>query len=58
MPGTGRSGRQRRKGSAQYVVSENRRDFPPRQPSGRHMHEGIEYLTGQDFLTLILGSAE
>lgn len=47
-----------KEGSAQYVVSENRRDFPPRQPTGRHTHEGIEYLTGQDFLTLILGSAE
>ena len=45
-------------GNAQYVVSENRRDFPPRQPDGHHRYEGIEYLTGHDFLALILGSAE
>lgn len=45
-------------GNAQYIVSENRRDFPPRQPDGRHAYEGVEYLTGQDFLALILGTAD
>jgi len=26
-------------GGAQYVVSENTRHYPPRQPDGRHVHE-------------------
>ncbi len=37
-------------GSAQYVVSDNTRHFPPRQPDGRHVYQGIEYLRGHDFL--------
>lgn len=41
-------------GRAQYVISENTHDYPPRQPDGRHAHEGIEYLRGRDFLRLLL----
>lgn len=41
-------------GRAQYVVSENRRHYPPRQPDGSHTHEGITYLPGRAFLALLL----
>jgi hypothetical protein len=37
-------------GGAQYVVSNNRRDYPPRQEDGRHIYQGVEYLSGTDFL--------
>jgi hypothetical protein len=37
-------------GGARYVVSNNKRDYPPRQEDGRYMHQGIEYLGGKDFL--------
>jgi PIN domain len=43
---------------AQYVVSDNTRDFPPRRPDGRHVHEGIDYVRGREFLELILGDLE
>lgn len=35
---------------AQCVVSENTHDYPPRQEDGRHVYDGIEYLTGDAFL--------
>lgn len=38
-------------GGAQFVVSENTRDFPPRGQDGRHIYEGIEYLTARTFLS-------
>lgn len=41
-------------GRAHYVVSENRRHFPPRQPDSSHTHAGITYLSGRDFLALLL----
>lgn len=41
---------------AQYVVSENTRDFPPRQADGRYSYEGIEYLTGNAFMRLLAGT--
>jgi len=45
-------------GQAGFVVSENIRHFPPRAPDGRHVHEGIEYLTTRAFLErLAQGSA-
>lgn len=47
-----------KEGDAQYVVSENRRDFPPRQPDGRHVYEGIQYVTGREFRGMILDSEE
>jgi hypothetical protein len=37
------------------VVSDNSNDFPPRQPDGRCMYQGIEYISGDDFLDLVLG---
>ncbi len=37
-------------GDARYVVSENTRDFPPRQPDGRHLYGAVEYLRGRAFL--------
>lgn len=39
---------------AAYVVSGNTHDYPPRQPDGRYIYEGIEYLSGRDFLTRVL----
>lgn len=39
---------------AQYVVSENRRDYPPVGPDGRHLHKGIEYLPASVFLGRLL----
>ena len=41
---------------AQYVVSENTRDFPPRQTDGHYRYEGIEYLSGDAFLHRIAGT--
>jgi PIN domain-containing protein len=43
---------------AQYVVSENTHDYPPYQPDGHHAYEGIEYLGGDEFLTLLTGGVE
>jgi PIN domain len=40
-------------GNAQYVISENTHDYPPRQPDGRYLHEGIEYLGGYAFLDIL-----
>jgi hypothetical protein len=37
-------------GNAQYVISENTHDYPPQQPDGRRLHEGIEYLGAYAFL--------
>lgn len=42
-------------GSAQYVVSNNTRDFPPADQQGRHTWQGIEYLPSTVFLSDILG---
>ena len=39
-------------GGARYVVSENTRDYPPRQTDGRHVYQGIEYIPGAAFLAL------
>ena len=41
-------------GGARYVVSNNTRDYPPRQADGRYSYQGIEYVSGDDFLTLVL----
>lgn len=41
---------------ARYVVSENTRDFPPRDADGHHRHEGIEYLSGDAFLQVVAGT--
>jgi len=41
-------------GKARYVVSDNTSDYPPRQPDGHHGHQGIEYISGRDFLTMLL----
>ncbi len=40
--------------SAGCVVSENTRDFPPKDADGRHRFEGIEFLTVNDFLASIV----
>jgi hypothetical protein len=40
-------------GQAQYVVSENRHDYPPVEADGRYRYQGIEYLSGADFLDLL-----
>jgi hypothetical protein len=39
---------------AQYVVSQNVRDFPP-LVRGRHVHAGVEYLTAIEFVEDVLG---
>jgi hypothetical protein len=38
---------------ARHVVSENTRDFPPRDEHGRHMWQGIEYVQGAEFLSIL-----
>jgi hypothetical protein len=38
---------------AQFIVSENSRHFPPRDTSGRHHWEGIEYISTDAFLHAI-----
>ena len=43
---------------ATYVVSENTDDYPTRQPDGRYVHEGIEYVRGDAFLRLITSDLE
>jgi len=41
-------------GQASYVVSENTHDYPPPDPVGRHMYEGIEYLSAHTFIALLI----
>jgi hypothetical protein len=38
---------------AQYVVSDNTHDYPPRGTDGRCQYQGIEYISGRDFLALL-----
>jgi hypothetical protein len=45
-------------GQAQFVVSENTRDYPPPQADGRHVFEGIEYIGGAAFLARLTGGAQ
>lgn len=40
-------------GQAQYVISENTHDYPPRDAQGRAIYDGIEYLSGAAFLALL-----
>jgi hypothetical protein len=40
-------------GHAQYVISENTRHYPPQQSNGRHVYEGIEYMSARAFLSLL-----
>lgn len=44
-------------GHAQYVISENRRHYPPRQPDGRHVYQSIQYLGGQAFLEMLIAGS-
>lgn len=37
-------------GGASYVLSENARDYPPKDGEGKHVFENIEYLPARDFL--------
>ena len=39
---------------ADYVVSNNTRDFPPRSATGKHEWNGIGYLTPKEFLEFVL----
>ena len=43
---------------AQYVISENTRDYPPRDAEARHRFDGVEYLSGDAFLRLLTGEVE
>jgi hypothetical protein len=45
-------------GQADYVVSENTRDYPPRQSDDRCVYEGIEYIGGAAFLALLTRGIE
>lgn len=40
---------------AQYVVSHNTRHFPPLD-QGKHLYEGVEYLTAIEFVEDVLGA--
>lgn len=40
---------------AQYVVSQNTRHFPP-LVGGRHVYEGVEFLTAIEFIEDVLGA--
>jgi predicted nucleic acid-binding protein len=39
---------------AQYVISDNTSDYPPLQPDGRYAYQGIEYISGRNFLKMLL----
>ena len=41
--------------NAQYVVSDNTHDYPPRRDDGRHVYDGIEYIGGESFLHTLQG---
>jgi hypothetical protein len=41
---------------AQYVVSQNTRHFPP-LVDGRHVYEGVEYVTAIEFIEDVLGAS-
>jgi hypothetical protein len=43
---------------AQYVISENTHDFPPRQADDRHVFEGIEYMTVDAFVAMLTGDVD
>jgi hypothetical protein len=43
---------------AQYVISENTRDFPPAGPDGPHVHEDVEYVTAETFIARLTGDAD
>ncbi len=43
-------------GNAQCVVSENTRHYPPRQPDGRRVYQGIEYVPARTFLAMLIGA--
>lgn len=43
-------------GRADYVVSENGHDFPPLGAAGRHVFEGVEYLSARRFLATLTKS--
>jgi PIN domain len=45
-------------GQARYIISENTRDYPPRDADGRAVYEGVEYLQGTTFLALLSGPLE
>lgn len=40
-------------GQANVVVSENTRGYPPADGIGHHAHEGVRYISGRDFLSLL-----
>ena len=41
-------------GGADFVVSENRRDYPPATAEGKHIYESVEYLSANDFLAMFV----
>jgi hypothetical protein len=45
-------------GGANFVVSQNTRDFPSVDPLGRRRSEGVEYVTAGAFLELLNGAID
>lgn len=40
-------------GQARYVISENTHHYPPRGSDGRHIYQGVEYISGRAFLDML-----
>lgn len=40
-------------GQAQFVISENTRDYPPVLPNGRYAFDNIEYVGAERFLSML-----
>ena len=41
--------------NAEYVVSEDRRRYPPADADGGHRYQGIEYMDSRNFRRMLLG---
>lgn len=40
-------------GKADYVVSNNTHDYPPADAEGRHVYDGVEYISGTSFIAVL-----
>src|SRR5579884_4250082 len=39
---------------AQYVISANIHDYPPETADGRHVYNGIEYISAERFISMLV----